>query len=95
MKLATVRDIKQNFSRHLREMDGQALIVTKNGRPCAGVIGLENKSDVDDFLMANDKKFVDLVRKSARSGFVTLASVERKIAAEERREARRKRRKAA
>ncbi|OGH59122.1 MAG: hypothetical protein A3G34_02230 [Candidatus Lindowbacteria bacterium RIFCSPLOWO2_12_FULL_62_27] len=86
MRTATIRDVKQNLSRYIRNMDNRAIVITKNGKPCAGLVRLENNdSDIDDFLMANDRKLVELVHKSARSGFVSSASLKRELAADLRR----------
>lgn len=97
MITVSIKELKQKLSSGFIEtLNGNICTITKNGRICGALIDMNGRDDLEDFLLANDKKFVELVRKSfANPRRYSMEDLERELQKDERREARKKRRKAA
>ena len=65
MKIAGVREIKQKFSEYLSGLHNSPVIVTKNGRPLAGIIELTNDTDLEAFLIANNPRIMRMIDRNA------------------------------
>lgn len=60
-----IRDLKNNTSEVIGTVKKEgAVIVTNNGKPVAGIIPLD-ESDVEDFLIAHNKKIRAAVTRGA------------------------------
>ena len=62
MKLASVKDVKNNLSEYLKKAEQEDVIITMNGRPTAVRHHL-GKNDLDDYLLEQDPKFRKLIEK--------------------------------
>jgi antitoxin (DNA-binding transcriptional repressor) of toxin-antitoxin stability system len=67
MKIAGVREIKQQLSAYLRQVHHAPVIVTKNGRPCAALVELTNEMDLEAFLCAHNPRLTALIDANASS----------------------------
>lgn len=67
MKIAGVREVKQNFSEYLSGLHHSPVIVTKNGRPLAGIVELTNEADLEAFLIANNPRIMRMIDRNAAS----------------------------
>lgn len=68
MKIASVREVKENLSKYISKMNGKPVVITKNGRPCAGMVELKDEDDVEAFLMANNPRLMKLFDQSLAGG---------------------------
>jgi antitoxin (DNA-binding transcriptional repressor) of toxin-antitoxin stability system len=62
MKLASVKDVKNNLSEYLKNAEQGDVIITKNGRPTA-VLHHLGEDDLDEYLIEHDPKFRKLIEK--------------------------------
>ncbi|MGH7872816.1 MAG: type II toxin-antitoxin system Phd/YefM family antitoxin [Candidatus Binatia bacterium] len=75
MKEVPLSEVKDDFSRFLREAEKQEIVITRHGRPAGVLIGFESEDDWFDYKLENDPRFLDRVeqaRKSLRAGRGTL-----------------------
>lgn len=64
MKIASIADVKAKFSEYIKESRKGAVIVTKNGKPTAALIYLDNDDDVERLLLSHSKVLHDYLSKS-------------------------------
>jgi antitoxin (DNA-binding transcriptional repressor) of toxin-antitoxin stability system len=53
MKLASVKDVKNNLSEYLKQAEQEDVIITKNGRPTA-VLHHLGEDELEDYLLEHD-----------------------------------------
>lgn len=65
MPIVSVRELAQSTSRILAQVQesGRPAIVTKNGRPYASLVPI-NETDLEDFVLANAPEFVEDRRRA-------------------------------
>ena len=64
-------EIKDDLSRFLREGEGEEIVITRNGKPAAVLIGFGSEDDWLDYRLENDPRFLQRIneaRKSLRAG---------------------------
>jgi len=64
-------EVKDDFSRFLREAEGDEIFITRNGKPAGVLIGFGSEDDWLDYQLENDSRFlrrVELARNSLREG---------------------------
>jgi prevent-host-death family protein len=64
MKIAPVADVKARFSAYLKESEEGPVIVTRNGRPVAVLISMEDEEELERIILAYSPKFQSLLGKS-------------------------------
>ena len=64
MKIAPVADVKARFSAYLKESEEGPVIVTRNGRPVAVLISMEDEEELERIILAYSPKFQSLLEKS-------------------------------
>ena len=47
MKIASVADVKTKFTRYLKSSEGGPIVITRNGRPVAVLLGVEDEEEID------------------------------------------------
>ena len=52
MKIASVAEVKSQFSAFLKASEGGPIVVTRNGRPVAVIVGVQDKEEIERLLMA-------------------------------------------
>jgi len=52
MKIASVAEVKSQFSAFLKAAEGGPIVVTRNGRPVAVIIGVQDEDEIERLLMA-------------------------------------------
>lgn len=57
MKIAPVADVKARFSAFVEECQSGPVIVTKNGRPVAVLVGALDADDLDSLVLAYSPRF--------------------------------------
>lgn len=63
MKLASVKEVKDNLSRFLRRAQKGDVVITRNGHPTAVLHSFENESELEDYLLEHDPGFIRKVEK--------------------------------
>ncbi len=66
MKIAPVADVKARLSSYLKESEGGPIIVTRNGKPVAVIISMEDEEELERIILAYSPKFQSILRKSKK-----------------------------
>jgi prevent-host-death family protein len=66
MKIAPVAEVKAKFSSYLEQCEESPVIVTKNGRPVAVLIGVHDDDDLEGLVLAHTPKFRQLLQAAER-----------------------------
>lgn len=61
MKIAAIAEIKAHFSAYLKESEKGPIVVTKNGKPVAVVLGLSDEQEIERLILAYSPKFQGLL----------------------------------
>ncbi len=64
MKIAPVADVKARGSAYLKESEEGPVIVTRNGKPVAVLISMENEEELERIILAYSPKFQALLEQS-------------------------------
>jgi prevent-host-death family protein len=71
MKIASVAEIKSQFSSFLKASEGGPVVVTRNGRPVAVIVGVQDEDEIERLLMAYSpclRSILEHSRKQFRDG---------------------------
>jgi prevent-host-death family protein len=66
MKVLAMRDAKTGLSATLDEAQHERVLITRNGKPSAVVIGVEGR-DFEDVLLMSNPKFWEMIEASRRN----------------------------
>lgn len=61
MKIASVADVKAKFSGFLKASQEGPVIVTKNGRPVAVLLSIQDEDEIERMILAYSPKFQNLL----------------------------------
>lgn len=61
MNIAPLADVKARFSAYIKRVQDEPVIVTKNGRPVAVLLGIADQDDLERILLATSPKFQALL----------------------------------
>jgi prevent-host-death family protein len=87
MKIEPIRAVRERLSEMIRSLPGGPVIITKNGRPCAALVALEEQTDLEAFLVAHNPRLTALIERGmAEPGGVPFEAVEREVARRARRQ---------
>jgi len=73
MKIASVAQIKSQFSAFLKASAAGPVVVTRNGRPVAVIVGVQDEDEIERLLMAYSSRLQAILaasRKQIREGEV-------------------------
>lgn len=88
MKIEPVRVVRNRLSEMIKTLSRGPVIITKNGRPCAALVSLEEGTDLEGFLASHNPRLVALIERAmSQRGGTPLENVERAVS---RREGKRK-----
>lgn len=71
MKIASVADVKARFSAFLRESKRGPVIVTRNGKPTAVLLSVDDEDEIERLTLAYSPKFqkiLSLARQQIHEG---------------------------
>ena len=71
MKIASVAEVKSQFSAFLKSSASGPVVVTRNGRPVAVLVGVEDEDEIERLLMAYSPRLraiCDLSRQQIAEG---------------------------
>ena len=66
MKIASVAEIKAQFSAFLKASEGGPVVVTRNGRPVAVIVGVQDEDEIERLLMAYSPHLRTILDRSRR-----------------------------
>lgn len=61
MKIASVADVKAHLSAYLKTTETGPVVVTKNGRAVAVLVGVSNDEEVEQLLLAHSRKLQEIL----------------------------------
>lgn len=64
MNIAPLADVKARFSAYIKQLKTSPVIVTKNGRPVAVMIGISDEDDLERVILAVSPNFQALLDKA-------------------------------
>ena len=64
MKIASVPDVKSKFSGYLKASKGGPIVVTKNGKPVALLLSVEDEEEIERLVLAYSPKFRDIIQRA-------------------------------
>ncbi|MCC6766966.1 MAG: type II toxin-antitoxin system Phd/YefM family antitoxin [Deltaproteobacteria bacterium] len=69
MRVLAIREAKSGLSATLEDAQRERILITRNGRPCAIVIGVEGRDLEDVMLMSNPRfwRMIEASRKDPRT----------------------------
>ena len=62
MKIAPLADVKARFSSYVKESEEGPIIVTRNGKPVAVLLSIEDEEEIDRMVLAYSPKFQRILR---------------------------------
>jgi prevent-host-death family protein len=71
MKIASVADMKARLSAYLKASEEGPVVVTRNGKPVAVLLGIEDEEELERLVLAYSKRFrsvVEAARQQIREG---------------------------
>jgi prevent-host-death family protein len=63
MKIAPIADIKAHLSTYLKESEKGPIVVTKNGKPIAVLLGIRDEDEIERLVLAYSPKFKSILAK--------------------------------
>ena len=73
MKIASVAEIKSQFSAFLKASEDGPVVVTRNGKPVAVIVGVQDEDEIERLLLAYSPRLQAILeesRKQIREGEV-------------------------
>ena len=61
MNIAPLADVKARFSEYINKIQDGPVVVTKNGRAVAVLLGIQDEDDLERILLAHSPKFQALL----------------------------------
>ncbi len=66
-KEVPLAEVKDDFSRYLKEAASQEIVITKHGRPAGVLIGFKSEDDWLDYRLENDPRFLRRIEAARQS----------------------------
>ena len=57
MKIAPIAEVKTHFSAYLKESEEGPIVITKNGKPAAVLLGITDQEEIERLVLAYSPKF--------------------------------------
>jgi len=67
VKEVPLSEVKDDFSRYLRQAEQRPVVITRHGKPAGVLIGFESEDDWFEFRLENDPRFLARVAKARAS----------------------------
>lgn len=71
MKIASVAEVKAQFSAYLKESEHGAVIVTRNGKPVAALLAVQDDEELERLILAHSprmKAILETARQQIQQG---------------------------
>lgn len=83
MKIAPLAEVKDRFSAYIEESRESPVVVTRNGRPVAMLISIEEEDDLDSLLLVHNPRFLQILDEARQrvrvTGGVSLEEFRRRL----------------
>lgn len=66
MRIAPVADIKARFSAYLKASEDGPIIVTRNGKPVAVLLAMDDEDELERLILAYSPKFRDILHEAEK-----------------------------
>lgn len=66
MKIASVAEIKSQFSSFLKASEAGPVVVTRNGKPVAVIVGVQDEDEIERLLMAYSPRLQSILEESRK-----------------------------
>ena len=66
MRIAPVADVKSRFSAYLKASEEGPVIVTRNGKPVAVLLSMEDEDELERLILAYSPKFQSILQKAKK-----------------------------
>ncbi|MGH8502537.1 MAG: type II toxin-antitoxin system Phd/YefM family antitoxin [Gammaproteobacteria bacterium] len=67
MKEVPLSEVKDDFSRYLRESEQTDIVITRHGRPAGVLIGFKSEDDWFDYRLEKDSRFLERIERARSS----------------------------
>jgi prevent-host-death family protein len=67
MKIIPVAEAKNKLSEYIERSSEEAVIITKNGKPCAILIGVTEEDDLEHYVISYNKRLREILAQSIQS----------------------------
>jgi prevent-host-death family protein len=67
VKEVPLAQVKDDFSRYLKEAAAQEIVITRHGKPAGVLIGFESEDDWLEYRLENDPRFLKRIAKARAS----------------------------
>ena len=67
VKEVPLAEVKDDFSRYLKEAAAREIVITRHGKPAGVLIGFESEEDWFDYRLENDPRFLERIEKARAS----------------------------
>ncbi len=64
MKIASVAEVKSQFSAFLKASEGGPVVVTRNGRPVAVIVGVQDEEEIERLLLEYSPRLRAILERS-------------------------------
>ncbi len=61
MKIASVADVKANLSAYIKASEDELVVITKNGKPVAVLVSMEDDDELERLALAYSRRFQALL----------------------------------
>ena len=69
MKIQNIREVKTRFSHHVEQLPNSgAVLITKNGRPCAALVPVTEDTDLETLVLSQNKRFWKIIDEAIERG---------------------------
>jgi prevent-host-death family protein len=66
MKIASVAEVKTQFSMYLRASESGPVVVTRNGKPVAVLVSVEDDDELERMILAHSSKLKSILESAHR-----------------------------
>lgn len=66
MKIASVADVKAQFSAYVKATEEELVVITKNGKPVAVMLPIEDEDALERMILAHSKQFKGILERSRK-----------------------------
>jgi len=66
MRIAPIAEIKAHLSAYLKESEKGPIVVTKNGKPVAVLLGISDEDEIERLVLAYSHKFQSILARGRK-----------------------------